>query len=69
MAVEKKDVKNKARVTDSEGLKVVTAGEVEEDQPKKGKSAAQKAYEAEVAAIAEEEAKKQEEFEKFLAGR
>lgn len=62
------DTKKAAPKTDSEGLKVATThDEVAEEEPA-GQSAAKEAFEAEVEADAED-ARKTEEFNKFLADR
>jgi len=55
-------------LVDSEGLRVSSVTQ-EESTEEKPNTAARKAAEAEAKAIAEDEAKKREEFEKFLAER
>jgi len=71
---DKKKTEQKKELRDSEGLRVSTVHD--ESAPKKGESlnaAAREAFEAEVAADAapdpDEEARKVEEWEKFLASR
>jgi len=56
-------------VRDSEGLRVATTRSEPEAEETSVNKAARKAAEAEAKAIAEDEAKKREEFEKFLADR
>lgn len=66
---DKKAAEKKEPLTDSEGLKVASVQDETVEEEKSLNEGAKAAFEAEVAAYDAEDARKKEEFDKFLAER